>query len=231
VGAEDPLSQHARLAELGRMTAVLNHELRQPLFAAKSIAQLLQTLPLDQDGHELVASLAEQLTYMEQLIAGVGVYSGQARDCGDPTDAVGTVRAVSAWMGHRAKNQGVQLQVTGAAGCAVAFDGVALTQIVVNLVSNAIDVSERNSVVVVSIHVDQVAEIRVQDQGPGVPAELAEQIFEPFFTTKPVGQGTGLGLALSRRLAVERAARLTLEPSASGACFLLELPLWRPVGS
>ena len=67
--------------------------------------------------------------------------------------------------------------------------------------------------------------VSVTDDGPGVPAELAERIFEPFFTTKPEGQGTGLGLSICYRIAEEHGGVIRLENlREGGARFVVDLP-------
>ena len=70
--------------------------------------------------------------------------------------------------------------------------------------------------------VDGEARIRVRDGGPGVPAEIRDSIFEALFTTK--AKGTGLGLALCRRIAEAHGGNVVLEPSESGASFLVTVP-------
>jgi signal transduction histidine kinase len=69
-------------------------------------------------------------------------------------------------------------------------------------------------------------EIRVADNGPGIPAAVRERIFEPFYTTKPTGSGTGLGLSLSYEIVVQdHGGTMTLETeSARGATFIVTLP-------
>ncbi len=74
--------------------------------------------------------------------------------------------------------------------------------------------------------VDGHVEIRVSDNGPGVPAEIREKIFEPFFTTKPTGSGTGLGLSLSYDIVTQgHGGTLTVETEeGEGATFVITLP-------
>lgn len=77
---------------------------------------------------------------------------------------------------------------------------------------------------------DIVAEFR--DNGPGVPEEIIDRVFDPFFTTKPVGEGTGVGLALSHRIVNAHGGRLAVEsPVGEGACFSLRLPAAHEVQS
>jgi signal transduction histidine kinase len=75
--------------------------------------------------------------------------------------------------------------------------------------------------------VDGHVEIRVSDNGPGIPSEIKEKIFEPFFTTKPTGSGTGLGLSLSYDIVTQgHGGTLTVERGeGSGATFIVTLPV------
>jgi signal transduction histidine kinase len=107
-------------------------------------------------------------------------------------------------------------------------DPALLRVVLGNLIGNAIDVLSINSDnhpghVRVSLDAsEQRAVLRVTDDGPGIPLEFRSHLFEPFQTTKP--SGTGLGLALSRRIARAHGGDLVLEDSARGASFLLTLP-------
>jgi two-component system sensor histidine kinase HupT/HoxJ len=100
-------------------------------------------------------------------------------------------------------------------------------QALVNLVQNAIDASPDEGRVVVSMHaVETGMEVRVRDQGPGIPPEIQEEVFEAFFTTKGLEKGTGLGLYLARELVELCRGEIDLEPSEEGACLRLSLRAW-----
>lgn len=76
--------------------------------------------------------------------------------------------------------------------------------------------------------------LKVADDGPGVPEDLAQAVFDPFFTTKPVGKGTGLGLSISHKIVEEHGGRLKLCPHGGplgGACFSFDLPLAGAAGA
>jgi two-component system NtrC family sensor kinase len=105
-----------------------------------------------------------------------------------------------------------------------------LQQIVVNLVVNAVQAMGAAGKITVSTGAAGPGRVRlsVHDTGPGIKPEVAKRIFEPFFTTKAEGQGTGLGLSICYQIAEEHGGTIRVEPSAEGACFVLELPATQP---
>lgn len=107
-----------------------------------------------------------------------------------------------------------------------------LNQVLINLIVNAVQAfqtSGRKGVGQINLSARQIAqtvEIRIQDDGPGIPADIRSRIFDPFFTTKPVGVGTGQGLALSKRIiATGFGGSITLDETVeTGSCFRILLP-------
>ncbi|MEO6350549.1 MAG: ATP-binding protein [Candidatus Limnocylindrales bacterium] len=118
-------------------------------------------------------------------------------------------------------------------------DAAQLQQVLLNLTLNAIQAIRSNrpsGTITVSARTEnrtddraRFVRVRVEDDGPGIAAEVRPRVFEPFFTTKYVGQGTGLGLSVSYGIVTAHGGRLWFEPSDSGgAAFLLELPVAEP---
>ena len=98
------------------------------------------------------------------------------------------------------------------------------------IASNAREGSARGRIRVSSRSHGDSVEIRVEDNGPGVPDAIRERVFDPFFTTKPAGQGTGQGLAICHRVVEHHDGRITLEAGEDGgAVFVVRLPLATPV--
>jgi signal transduction histidine kinase len=103
--------------------------------------------------------------------------------------------------------------------------GGELNQVWANLVDNALDAVPEGGRVVVSARAEGPRVIvRVNDNGPGIPAELKNRIFDPFFTTKPVGQGTGLGLDIVRRLLDQNNATIDVDSAPGRTEFRVTLP-------
>ena len=112
-----------------------------------------------------------------------------------------------------------------------------LNQVFMNLITNAIDALEADSsndspTITIRTGMKKLGQVLVQisDNGPGMPAKIQNQIFDPFFTTKPVGKGTGIGLAISHQIVVEKhGGQMTCKSSlAQGTTFSITLPVKQP---
>jgi len=109
---------------------------------------------------------------------------------------------------------------------------VQITQILQNLINNAIDALEKSPQKVIKIKSkfinDKFVEIYVSDSGPGIPNENREKIFNTLFTTKYDGKGTGMGLSISKRYSEEHNGYLKLAEEQLPTTFILGLPLLQP---
>ncbi len=102
-----------------------------------------------------------------------------------------------------------------------------LNQVWTNLVHNALQAMDYSGTLTVRVARtrDGLARVSVQDDGPGIPAEVRERIFEPFFTTKPQGEGSGLGLAICRDIVVKHGGTIDVRSEPGRTEFYVELPL------
>src|SRR5690606_6539943 len=110
-------------------------------------------------------------------------------------------------------------------------DDSRLAQVFINLLVNAVHaMGERpleQNIIRLSTRMDErgQAVVEIRDNGPGMPADVAERIFEPFFTTKPVGEGTGLGLSIAHNIIASAGGELVCDTTVgSGTCFRITLP-------
>lgn len=217
----------ARLAELGVMTSSLLHELRQPLFAAQALVELIGAgHPVDERWRR---RMMEQLGHIEELVTH---YGGMGRDDSIPGrfDLHQPVRRAVEMLRKRASQRRIVLEVDLAPVPAwVRARESGVRQMVVNLLQNAFDALEdrpqRRVWVRTRVEGAEVV-LEVEDDGPGIPDAIRDQVFEPFVTTKPVGKGTGLGLFITRRLALEAGGDMGLErPDGGGTRAVIRLPL------
>jgi signal transduction histidine kinase len=125
----------------------------------------------------------------------------------------------------RAKSASVTLDVEAGLPHINAFGGE-LNQVWTNLIDNAIDaVKPSGRVEVTAVLKGEWVEVRVIDDGPGIPASVDRRVFEPFFTTKPVGAGTGLGLDIARQFVQRNSGEIDFESRPGRTEFIVRLPV------
>jgi signal transduction histidine kinase len=200
-----------RLAENGLVSAELVHELRQPIFAAKATLQLLLAGPVDAEVlRDRCALVDDLLRQVESILARHDSATRRPAGTNTPLDLRDPVYLAIQALEARRRSCSVELRL--AAGRAVVLaDRVAVQQVATNIIGNAIDAARSN----VEVRVDGGV-LTVQDDGPGMSAEVEARAFEPFYSTKAPGKGTGLGLPISRSLAQAMGATLTVQTSAAG---------------
>lgn len=200
------------------MSAVLGHEIRNPLASLKGHAQLLsESLPEDHESQAKVERILGDAVRLEELSSNLlqFVRSGDLR-C-EQVDVADLVRgAIDAVDRERF------LLHVGHGSTTATVDPARITETLINLLANAEQASAERAEVAVHPHRDHI-EITVSDRGPGIEVGQEEQIFEPFHTTRV--RGTGLGLAVAKRVVEAHRGSIRAENRAEGgATFTVSLP-------
>ena len=201
-----------RLAALGELSAVLAHEIRNPLASLKGNAQLLVAqLPEGEKPRAKAERVVEEAIRLEKLTGDLLAFVRTGELARVPVD-------VAALIGGLAVPGAIEIDVP--AGLTWSLDGDRLRQVLVNLVDNGaaagpppVRIAARESLGALVID--------VTDRGPGVPAAERERIFEPFVTGKT--RGTGLGLAIARRIVEAHGGTIAVR-NEGGAVFRVEIP-------
>jgi signal transduction histidine kinase len=162
--------------------------------------------------HNLVAAV-KGFTYMDQATMPKPVDVGRGL-----ADTLAVLNAKA-----RGKSVSVSLDVPADLPRVPGFGGE-LNQVWANLVDNALDAAKDNVEVAAARQGPSLA-VRVVDDGPGLSPEIKERIFDPFFTTKPVGQGTGLGLDIARRIVRKHQGEIEVDSRPGRTEFRVTLPL------
>ncbi len=223
----------AKMAALGEMSASVAHEVNNPLTVILLRAQRLDILArIETIGAAVVRKTAHDIDRtverIRRIVDALRAFARQGdEDPLRPELLAPIIEDTVELCAHRFRQHGVQLRVDAVPdGLQVECRGTQVTQVLLNLLSNAYDAVENQDERWVRIAVDvqgDEAHIGVLDSGPGVPAEIAARIMEPFYTTKEIGRGTGLGLSLSKGIAEAHGGRLELDPSARPTRFVLTL--------
>ena len=229
--AQDGLVHAARMAALGQMSAALAHEINQPLTALR-MQLASQRLLLDSGRSEAVR---EGLGQVEGLIERMAALTSHLKTFARKNPAGlpqrvrldDVVEQALQLLAPRIRSEHVDILRQVPVDAWVSADAIRLEQVLINLFNNALDAMQDSTIR--QLHIDcrrdaGVWRLSVADSGGGISAEHLDQVFEPFFTTKPVGQGLGLGLAVSYGILRDLGGSLAVRNDAQGAVFELQLP-------
>ncbi|MDP3742758.1 MAG: ATP-binding protein [Methylotenera sp.] len=231
--SKENLTRAAKLAVAGEMAAAMSHEIRTPLGILRSSAQVLEREKnLSAEGLEVAAFITTETERLNKLVSTL-VDSARPRQPEFAMhDMVDLLEHAVAMLRMQANKKDISLELAikdldAATGkLFVECDGEQITQVILNLLLNAIQVLPAGGKVVVSL--SEIAEhviISVADNGGGVSDAQKAQIFDPFFTQRP--GGIGLGLAVSKQIVTAHFGSLTVEKSTladTGADFIVRLP-------
>jgi signal transduction histidine kinase len=216
------------LAESGLTTETLD-ELADA-FAGDALTAALRWIAAEYAARSLAADVERATTRIYDLVSSVKRFTYMDRSApAEPTNiAQGLADTVSMLATKaRAKSVSVSVDVERDLPLVLGHPGE-LNQVWANLLENALDaVSESGHVSLSAARDGETVVVRVIDDGPGIPSDVSPRIFDPFFTTKPIGQGTGLGLDISRRIVVAHDGQIAVESQPGRTEFRVVLPIRR----
>ncbi|MFC3607502.1 ATP-binding protein [Stutzerimonas tarimensis] len=222
------LRQSQQLAAVGRLAAGVAHELGSPLSVIDGKAQrILRSDRLEAPQRQSVQQIRGQVDRLSGIVRQLLDFG---RAAGQPARLIGAevlARSAAAAVADELERYRVRLSLEAPAeplSCRV--DPARFEQALTNLLRNAAQASPGGQVALRWWCEGNRLLFQVEDDGPGVPEEHRAALFEPFFTTKPVGEGSGLGLAVAHGVVAEYGGRIELvQGRLPGAAFRLGLPL------
>ncbi len=225
---ERELAQRERLAALGRMAATVAHEIKNPLSAIKSIAQVMREDESLRNEYERdLGLIVGETDRLSQSVTQLLSFARKESPAAQPLSVDELLRSVVDLFRASAREQGVVLDCDVKIEAELAGRSVsALRDALSNLLLNALQATPQGGKVeLIAAPADGELLISVQDSGSGVPADLRERIWEPFFTTRQRGTGLGLAIVRKRLQEVGGSASLAFSRNGRGALFHLRLPL------
>ncbi|WP_260484463.1 hybrid sensor histidine kinase/response regulator [Sphingomicrobium flavum] len=233
--SRDALHQSEKMNALGSLLAGVSHELNNPLAIVVGEALMLEE---EAAGGELADAAARIKKAAERCSRIVQTFLAMARQK-EPqrvmADLNALVRGALELAGYGLRSDGIEvIDALDDSLPQLLADPDQIAQVFLNLIMNASQALQEQQgerrLTLRSAMVDGRARVEIEDNGPGVPSDIARRIFEPFFTTKSLGSGTGIGLSFSHGIAEAHGGSLRLvEAPGGGACFRLELPVEQSV--
>ncbi len=229
---QDRIIHAERLAALGELAAGLAHEVHNPLDGMLECLRFLQADPDKSDrAAKYYPMLQDGLERIATVMRGTLTFARSGQQVAPrPCSMADMMDALELLVRAQMQGRQIDLQWCSSDGCTCMCDHNGVTQAGLNLILNAAEAAEHVDDPQVRIEAtcdERWVFLSVEDNGPGVPTELRERIFDAFFTTKPAGEGTGLGLAVSRQLIRAGGGELELDQQRSslgGAKFVIKLP-------
>jgi signal transduction histidine kinase len=222
------LARQERMAEIGRFSTVVAHEMKNPLGIIRGAINIMaKNDTADDTRHTMVKYINEEVTRLNQLAEEFLIFARPAVPNMGPINLIEAIDKLIALTEARlddGKGVGIRLEKPEMANLTICGDKNQIFQALLNLVENGVQSSPEGGVVTIGVESqEEGVRIVIADNGPGIREDDRERIFEPFFTRKE--KGTGLGLAIVKRIVDMHGGTINICPSKSGgACFIIWLP-------
>jgi two-component system NtrC family sensor kinase len=235
--SEIKLVRSEKQASIGRLAAGVAHEINNPLTGVLTFTHmLLQRKDLKDKVRSDLKAIAQQTERVRRIVKNLLDFSRQIELNPEPTDINRVVSTAVLLMRNQALVKGVSLEFKpGEEIPLLTLDANQMQSVMLNLLLNALDATKRDDSIMITTGIGtsgngvggvQGVEIQVKDTGCGIPPENLDKLFDPFFTTKEVGQGTGLGLAVSYGIVQRHGGNIQVQSMVSkGSTFTVWLPL------
>lgn len=230
---ESVLVESHKLRAVGTLTAGVAHELNNPINNITLTSHLMledYANLSDPERQDMINDIIHEADRSKRIVGGLLDFTRQSESKMEPLDLAEVVRKTLALAQNQLKLKGVHATLEVAPYLPLVHgDSQQLSQVVLNLVLNAVDASPKGGALEISVvrsKDENFVEIQVKDHGTGIPSHILPQIFDPFFTTKPKGKGTGLGLSICKGILGRHGGELTVETEAGqGTTFSVHLPV------
>jgi len=212
VSAIENQAQQLKLASMGRLTASIAHEVRNPLSAIGHATALLAEDLHGKAEVRLLKIIGDNVARVNRMVEDILQLSRKAQPYAEPVQLAPFLLELKAEFCETQALADEMLWLGGAGAIEVRFDALHLREVLVNLLGNAIRYASRapGSIRIwPELDAFGTLELHVQDDGPGITPEVRAHLFEPFYTTS--SKGTGLGLYLARELCLNNGAKLDYE--------------------
>lgn len=220
----------AQRALLGEVTAILAHEVRNPINNISTGVQLIASrLGKEHPQYDSLQKLRHECDRLNQLLSDVLFFARPLELKMEPLDLADLMQRLILRWSPRFKQSRIECQTNFAPGLPPAWaDPRTFEQVILNLITNALQAMPDGGTISIALQEattpqGTMLELKIADTGSGIPAHMVERIFDPFFTTKR--EGTGLGLAISRRILSAHKGTISVDSfTGAGTVFTIRVP-------
>ena len=228
---QDALTRSEKLAALGRLSAEVAHEVRNPLNAIRGFGQLIQEGTREEDSlHGYAATIMDEVDRLSKFLSGVLDFARVKTPSRVRLDLWQLIDETLELTRSRIANAGVTVTTERGEAAQCSGDPEKLKQVFLNIIVNAIDAMPDGGDLTVGVRADAdpaFVLIYFKDTGCGLSKSQMQHVFDPFVTAKP--QGTGLGLAVSHQIVEAHGGRIEVQSApGEGATFTVRLPRGEP---
>lgn len=218
-----------RLSILSEITAGIAHELNTPLGNILGFAELIKQISTDRQITEDVSRIISAAVHSREIVKKLMYFSCEMPQHPEQVDIATVISESLALLGPNFDKKHITCKFEhDKPRILTRFDPVQLTQVLFNLLLNAIYASPDEGQIIVRLQSERDRFIiEIEDSGRGIPEEIRTKIFAPFFTTKPMGEGTGLGLSVVHGIVKSHGGTIKVLDMRPGTIFIIDLPLIR----
>jgi len=234
-GAREEMSRVERMASIGKLAAVVAHEINNPLAGILTYAKLLKKRAskdptTNGENIEMLDLIESESRRCGEIVRNLMTFGRPSSMNYEPADLNSVIDRCVRLVNHQLELKNIELQLNLAPDLgAIRCDPAQIEQVLLALVMNAIDAMPNGGTLRLGTRKapgGTDVQVEVRDDGVGMPPEVLQNMFEPFFTTKERGRGLGLGLAISRQIVERHQGRIEVKSEpARGTVFTITLPM------
>jgi signal transduction histidine kinase len=216
-----------RLHILGEITAGIAHELNTPLANILGFAELLTEKITDKEAVKDLEKIMDSAIFSREIVKKLMFFACEMPQEMKTVKLIPVVSNVLKLLEPSLRSKNINLIKSFSNDkIELRADTVQLTQVMFNLIMNAIYYSPEGASIDVSIlENNNTISIKISDQGKGIDTEISDKVFEPFFTTKPIGEGSGLGLSVVHGIITSHKGKITHKSNIpKGTIFMVDFP-------
>lgn len=230
IGTQRELVASEKLASLGKLAAGVAHEIGNPLSAIQGYIEVLKkgAALRDEQKERFLGNIEKEIGRIDSIIRSLLDYSRPKSFQLKKVDVNDVIKDTVEIVRNQGLLNGIAFRLKLSPEPAfIEVDSNQFAQVLINLILNAKDAITHDGMILISSQKspDDMVEIKVEDNGAGIPKEISDKIFDPFFTTKEPGKGTGLGLSVSQRIVQLFGGKISVESEPGrGAVFKITFP-------